>query len=86
LFYVSIFYFTIFYFLLLFLLHQFPNYRLEWDYPFIKDMQNGVVDIVILDSCMFLRHEIFLTEGALFNKNGMLVEFPQLCTYERSVV
>jgi hypothetical protein len=21
-----------------FLFHQFPNYRLEWDYPFIKDM------------------------------------------------
>jgi hypothetical protein len=22
-----------------FLLHQYPNYRVEWDYPFTKDMQ-----------------------------------------------
>jgi hypothetical protein len=67
-------------------LHQYPNYRLEWDYPFIIDMQIGGVDNVILDLCMFLRREIFYVEGAFFDKNGALAEFPQLCTYERFVV
>jgi hypothetical protein len=69
-----------------FLLHQFPNYRMEWDYPFTKDIQNSGVDNVILDICMFLRREIFHVEGAFFDKNETLAEFPQLCTYERFVV
>jgi hypothetical protein len=56
----------------------------EWDYPFIKGMQNGGVDNVISDICMFLRREIFHAEGAFFDKDGALVvRFPQLCTYER---
>jgi hypothetical protein len=50
------------------------------------DMQNGGVDNVISDLCMFLRREIFPVEGAFFDKNMMLAEFPQLCTYERFVV
>jgi hypothetical protein len=80
-------FFTIFIaYLLLFVLHQFPNYRLKWDYPFIKDMQNGRVNNVISDMCMFLHHEIFHAEGTFFNKNETLAEFPQLCTYERYVV
>jgi hypothetical protein len=66
-----------------FLLHQFPNYRVEWDYPFTNDMQNGGVDNIISDICMFLCREIFHIEGAFFNKNGTLAEFPRLCTYER---
>jgi hypothetical protein len=70
-------------YLLLFLLHQYPNYRVECDYRFTKDMQNGGVDNVILDICMFLCCEIFHVDGTFFNKNGMLAEFPQLCTYER---
>jgi hypothetical protein len=49
-------------------------------------MQIGGVDNVILDLCMFLRREIFYVEGAFFDKNGALAEFPQLCTYERFVV
>jgi hypothetical protein len=53
---------------------------------FIMDMQNGGVDNVISDLCMFLRREIFHIEGAFFDKNGTLAEFPQLCTYERHVV
>jgi hypothetical protein len=55
----------------------------ESDYPFTKDMQKDGVDNVISDICTFLRHEIFLVDGAFFNKTGMLVEFPQLCNYER---
>jgi hypothetical protein len=35
---------------------------------------------------MFLRSEIFHMEGAFFDKNGTLMKFPQLCTYERYVV
>jgi hypothetical protein len=35
---------------------------------------------------MFLRREIIHVEGAFFDKNGMLVEFFQLCIYERFVV
>jgi hypothetical protein len=53
---------------------------------FIMDMQNGGVDIVISDLCMFLRREIFHVEGAFFDKNGTLAEFPQLCTYERHAI
>jgi hypothetical protein len=53
---------------------------------FIMDMQNGGVDNVISDLCMFLRREIFHIEGAFFDKNGTLAEFPQLCTYERHAV
>jgi hypothetical protein len=50
LFYVSIISFTIFHCIFYsFLLHQFPNYMVEWDYPFTKDMQNGGVDNVISD-------------------------------------
>jgi hypothetical protein len=55
-----------------FLLHQFSNYRVEWNYPFTKDMQNSGVNNVISDICMFLCREIFHVEGAFFNKNGML--------------
>jgi hypothetical protein len=65
------------------LLHHHPNYRVEWDYPFTKDMQKGGVDNVISDICTFLRREIFLVDGAFFNKTETLVEFPQLCNYER---
>jgi hypothetical protein len=32
-----------------FLLHQYPNYREEWDYAFTHDMQKGGVDNVIAD-------------------------------------
>jgi hypothetical protein len=46
-------------------------------------MQNGGVDNIISDICMLLRREIFHVEGAFFDKNEMLVEFPQICTYER---
>jgi hypothetical protein len=49
-------------------------------------MQNGGVDHVISDMCMFLRHEIFHIDGAFFDKNGTLADFSQLCTYERFVV
>jgi hypothetical protein len=69
-----------------FLLHQLPNYRVEWDYPFTKDIQNGGVDHIILDMCMFLRREIFHIDGAFFDQHGTLAEFPQLRTYERFVV
>jgi hypothetical protein len=58
----------------------------EWDYPFTKDMQNGGVNNVILDICMFLHREIFHIDDAFFDKTGALVEFPQLCNYERFVV
>jgi hypothetical protein len=66
-------------------LHQFPNYRVEWNYPFTKDMQNGGVDNVILD-IMFLRREIFHVDGTFFDKTRTLAEFPQLYNYERFVV
>jgi hypothetical protein len=69
-----------------FLLHQFPSYRVEWEYPFTKDMQNGGVDNVILDICIFLRREIFHVDDTFFNKTRTLAEFPQLCNYERIVV
>jgi hypothetical protein len=49
-------------------------------------MQNSGVENVISDLCMFLHREIFLAEGAFFDKNGMLAEFPQLYTYERFAV
>jgi hypothetical protein len=66
-----------------FLLHRYPNYRVEWDYPFTKDMQKGGVDNVISDICMSLRYEIFHIDGTFFDKTGTLAEFPQLCNYER---
>jgi hypothetical protein len=69
-----------------FLLHQFPDYRVGWDYPFTKDMQNGGVNIVISDICTFLRREIFYVDGAFFDNTGMLVEFPQLCNYKRFTI
>jgi hypothetical protein len=50
---------------------------------FYKDMQNGGVNNIISDICLFLHHEIFHVEGAFFDKNVTLAEFPQLCTYER---
>jgi hypothetical protein len=56
------------------------------DYPFTKYMQNGEVDNVISDICMFLRHEIFHVEDTFFDKNKMLAEFSQLCTYKRFLV
>jgi hypothetical protein len=58
----------------------------EWDYPFIKDMQNDGVDNVISDICMFLYRENFHVDGAFFNKTETLAEFTQLCNYEKFVV
>jgi hypothetical protein len=75
---------TLTYFFLV--LHQFSNCRLEWDYTFIMDMQNGGVNNVIPDMHMFLCREIFHIEGTFFDKNETLAKFPQLCTYERYVV
>jgi hypothetical protein len=73
-----------FYFLInSFLLHQYPNYREECDYPFTHDIQKCGVDNVISDICTFLRREIFHVGGTFFNKTGTLAEFPQLCHYER---
>jgi hypothetical protein len=46
-------------------------------------MQNSGVDHVISNICMFLRREIFNTQGRFFNKNDTLAEFPQLFNYER---
>jgi hypothetical protein len=58
-----------FYFLInSFLLHQYPNYKEEWDYAFTHDRQKGRVDTVIVDICMFLRREIFHVDGAFFDK------------------
>jgi hypothetical protein len=50
---------------------------------FYKDVQKSRVGHVISDMCMFLRHEVFNTEGRLFDKNDTLAEFPQLCRYQR---
>jgi hypothetical protein len=55
----------------------------EWDYPFIKDMQKGGVDNIILNICILLCHEILHVDGTFFDKTGTLAEFPQLCNYER---
>jgi hypothetical protein len=66
-----------------FLLHQYPNYREEWDYAFTHHMQKGGVDNVISDICTFLHYEIFHVDGTFFDKTTMLAEFPQLCNYER---
>jgi hypothetical protein len=63
-------------------LHQYSNYREEWDYPFEHDIQRGV-DNVIADICTFLRREIFHIDDAFCDKTGTLAEFPQLCRYER---
>jgi hypothetical protein len=52
-------------------------------YLFDKDMQMSGVNDVISDLCMFLRREIFHAQGDFFDKNDTLVEFPQLCNYER---
>jgi hypothetical protein len=65
-----------------FLLHQYPNYRVECDYPFTKDMQNGGVDNVISDICMFLHREVFHGDGTFFDKTGTLAEFPKLYNYQ----
>ena len=46
-------------------------------------MQKNGVDHVISDMCMFVRREIFNAHGRFFDKNGTLVEFPQLYNYER---
>jgi hypothetical protein len=46
-------------------------------------MQKNGVGHVISDMCMFLRREISNAQGRFFDKNGALVEFPQLCNYER---
>jgi hypothetical protein len=51
-------------------MHQYPNYRVEWDYPFTVDMQNGGVNNVISDIYTFLRREIFHVDGAIFDKTG----------------
>jgi hypothetical protein len=69
-----------------FLLHQFLEYRVEWDYPFTTDMQNGGVDNVTSGICTLLRREIFYTDDAFFDKTRMLADFPQLCNYERFTV
>jgi hypothetical protein len=53
---------------------------------FHKGMQNSGVDNVISDICMFLRHEIFHVDVTFFNKTEMLVEFLELCNYERFAV
>jgi hypothetical protein len=45
-------------------------------------MQKGGVHNVILDICMFLRHEMFHVDGAFFDKIATLEEFAQLCNYE----
>jgi hypothetical protein len=45
-------------------------------------MQKNGFDHVISDMGMFLRREIFSAQGRFFDKNGTLVEFPQLCNYE----
>jgi hypothetical protein len=64
-------------------LHQQRKYQQEWSYLFYKDMQVSGVNNVISDLCMFLHREIFLAQGDFFDKNGTLVEFLQLCNYER---
>jgi hypothetical protein len=46
-------------------------------------MQKNGVNHVISDMYMFLHCEIFNAQGRLFDKNGTLAEFPQLCNYER---
>jgi hypothetical protein len=68
------------------LLHQYPDYRVEWDYPFTNDMQNSGVDNVISCICTFLRCEVFHVDGTFFDKTRTLTEFPQLCNNERFTV
>jgi hypothetical protein len=46
-------------------------------------MQKSEINHVISDMCMFLRREIFNAQERFFDKNSTLVEFPQLCNYER---
>jgi hypothetical protein len=53
------------------------------NYPFTHDMQQGGVDNVIADICTLLRREIFHVDDTFFDKTGTLVEFSQLCHYER---
>jgi hypothetical protein len=65
------------------LFHQHHNYQKECAYLFDKDMQKSRIDHVISDMCMFLRREIFNAQERFFDKNGTLVEFPQLFNYER---
>jgi hypothetical protein len=64
-------------------LHQLPNYREKWDYPFTQDMQKGRVGNAIADIYTFLHREIFHVDDTFFAKTGMLAEFPQLYHYER---
>jgi hypothetical protein len=68
---------------ILFFLHQHPKYEKESAYLFDKDMQKSVVDHVISDMCMFLHCEVFNAKGRFFDKNDILEEFSQLCSYER---
>jgi hypothetical protein len=49
-------------------------------------MQNSGVDNVISDICSFLHREIFHVDDAFFDKTETLMEFPQLCNYERFTV
>jgi hypothetical protein len=46
-------------------------------------MQKNGVDHVISNMCMFLRRGIFNAQERFFDKNVTLVEFPELCNYER---
>jgi hypothetical protein len=64
-----------------FLLHQYPNYREEWDYAFTHDIQKGEVDNIISDICRFLRREIFYVDDSFFDKTKTLAEFLQLCNF-----
>jgi hypothetical protein len=68
---------------ILFFLHLHPNYEKELAYLFYKDMQKSGVDHVISDMCIFLHREVFHAQRRFFDKNCTLVEFPQLCLYER---
>jgi hypothetical protein len=64
-------------------LHQRRNCQEECAHLFYKDMQKNRVDHIISDMYMFLRREIFNAQGRFFGKNDTLLEFLQLCNYER---
>jgi hypothetical protein len=53
---------------------------------FYKGYAKWWIDNVISDICTFLCCEVFHVDGVFFNKTGTLVEFPQLCNYERFTV